>query len=80
MTLQEALAIARQHAKPLPRAGLDKLAGSNALAKHVSGVAALSKRFDKLGTDISGMTVQISKISADLALVEDHPHKPWRLQ
>jgi hypothetical protein len=71
MTLQEALAIAAW-AKP-HRHPLDKLSGSNALAKHVSGVAALSKRFDKLGTDISGIQKRLDKIIVDLDHVENFP-------
>jgi hypothetical protein len=72
MTLAEALAIAR-HAKPKPRAALDKLAGSDALAKHVAGVTALAKRFDKLGTDISGIQKRLDQILADLDHVENSP-------
>jgi hypothetical protein len=79
MTLQQALAIARQHAKPHRRAELDKLSGSNALAKHVADVAALGKSYATMGSNLSGMTARLAKISADVALIENHPNAPWRL-
>jgi hypothetical protein len=72
MTTEEAIAFAAT-VMPLRRASLDKLAGSNALAKHVAGVAALSKRFDKLGTDISGIQKRLDQILADLDHVENSP-------
>jgi hypothetical protein len=78
MTIAEALEIARQ-AQPLRRASLDKLNDGDALAKHVAGVAALSKSYATMGSNLSGMTAQLSKIAADVVLLENHPHASWRL-
>jgi hypothetical protein len=75
MTLAEALAIAEQ-AKPKHRQPLDKLQRSAAVAKHVAGVAALAKRFEKLGADVFEMQKRIDQIEAGLMRVEDHLNQP----
>jgi capsule polysaccharide export protein KpsE/RkpR len=77
MTLQEALAIARD-AKPLRRASLDKLQGSTTEAKLSTGVAQLSKRYDAMGGTVADMQKQLAQIEVGLARVEDHfnPSQP----
>jgi len=59
--------------KPKHRQPLDKLQVANAQAKHAAAVTALSKRFDKLGTDIAGMTKQLDQVRADLDHIENSP-------
>jgi hypothetical protein len=81
MTTEEAIALANRVAnrvKPLRRVALDKLAG-NARAQHVSDVAALAKSYNRMGNSLSGMTAKLSKLAADVVLLENHPHAPWRL-
>jgi hypothetical protein len=79
MTLQEALAIARDAQPKRGRIPMDKLQrGSNSLAQHVAGVDALAKSYSAMGGTLSGMTAQLAKVAADIVLLENHPSPPWR--
>ena len=80
MTLQEALAIAaRAKPKPPKRIAFDKLAGSDALAKHVAGVTALVKSFDVMGGTLAMAQGQLAKVAADVEYIENFtPNSPIR--
>jgi hypothetical protein len=76
VTLAEALKIAEQ-AKPTRR--LDKLSGSNSLAKHVSDVAVLAKSFDVMGGTLAKAQGQLNQIAADVEYIATFsPNSPIR--
>ncbi len=70
MTLQEALAIARD-AKPLRRASLDKLQSSTSAAQFSTDVTALAKSFDVIGGTVAEMQKQLDRARAGIARCAD---------
>jgi hypothetical protein len=80
VTLQEALAIAAWAKPKQPgRIPMDKLQRGTAAAQLSAGVTALGKSYATMGSNLSGMTKQLSQVAADVVLLENHPHAPWRL-
>jgi len=78
MTLQEALAIAEQ-AKPQHRQPFNRLQGTTTAADLTTGVTALSKSYAAMGNSLSGMTMRLAKIAADVEYLENFtPNAPIR--
>jgi hypothetical protein len=72
MKIEEAIALANR-IKAKHRQPLDKLQRSDALAKHVASVTALTKRYATLGGTVVNLQKCLDQIRADLDHVENNP-------
>jgi hypothetical protein len=83
MTLTEAISLAdevqsRRH-RPVARVAFNKLQGSATTGDFSARAEALRKSRDRIGNGLSDMTMQLSKIAADVEFLQNFsPSSPIR--